>query len=80
MISNLSEMTLNQITELDRICLENFEKMKQEDKESFANLADVHGVSGTSQLDTYGAFTTWLHERARLYFCGCRKSNSVESG
>ena len=24
------------------------------------SLADEHGVYGTSQLDTYGAFTSWL--------------------
>ena len=59
-IGNLAALSLEEITELDRICLENFEKMKDEDKEGFEALADVDGVSGTSQLDTYGAFTTWL--------------------
>ena len=59
-ISNLASLSLEEISELDKICLENFEKMKTENDEEFAGLADEHGVSGTSQLDTYGAFTTWL--------------------
>jgi len=59
-ISHLSTMTLEEITELDRVCLENFEAMKDKSPESFSALADINGVSGTSQLDTYGAFTSWL--------------------
>jgi dihydroorotase len=59
-ISRLAELSLEEITELDRVCLQNFEKFKIEDPERFSSLADMDGVSGTSQLDTYGAFTTWL--------------------
>ena len=62
-ISQLSSMTLEEIVELDRICLENFEELKVKDPERFSGLADDHGVSGTSQLDTYGAFTTWLMDK-----------------
>ena len=59
-INNLSKLSLEEIAELDKVCLENFEKMKAENPEDFTELADENGVSGTSQLDTYGAFTTWL--------------------
>ena len=59
-IRQLSSMTLEEIEILDELCLKNFEAMKENDQEGFADLADINGVSGTSQLDTYGAFTTWL--------------------
>ena len=61
-LSGLSSMSLEEIAELDEICLKNFEELKKNDPELFSSLADVNGVSGTSQLDTYGAFTTWLME------------------
>jgi dihydroorotase len=61
-LSGLASMTLSEIEELDKLFLENFEELKVSDPERFASLADINGVSGTSQLDTYGAFTSWLIE------------------
>ena len=59
-LSQLSSLSLEEIDELDDICLKNFEELKKNDPDRFSSLADVNGVSGTSQLDTYGAFTSWL--------------------
>lgn len=59
-LSNLATLSLQEISDLDELCLKNFEEMKKSDSERFSSLADLNGVSGTSQLDTYGAFTSWL--------------------
>ena len=59
-LSKLSTMSLAEIAELDEVCLKDFEELKKNNPERFSSLADVNGVSGTSQLDTYGAFTSWL--------------------
>ena len=48
--------------ELDRLSQEAYEKVCAENPERLAELADTDGTSGTPQLDTYGAFTTWLME------------------
>lgn len=59
-LRDLAKLSLEEIDELDKVCLENFEAMKKEKPRAFSDLADINGVSGTSQLDTYGAFASWL--------------------
>lgn len=59
-LGKLKELSLEEITQLDKKALQSWQEQKDAGTTEFHELADVDGTSGTPQLDTYGAFTTWL--------------------